>query len=506
MTHAIFLLLTKHLRSKWVRVLLAQAGIMIGIWAITLTTSLSFGLSDKIVEAINSQPSTKEINLYKVEGDKTNFFEIQSAPKFVLLGQNDISKIRSSIPEIVDVSPFANAVSYIHTQKNTANSFNCVTESAALTTVLPVSPQFANFGQITQISPEVQAKQKEIEDKCTFFSFTSNTWQSYFNTNNKKLVGEKRKPGRNEISLCFKCGQSELGKSLGFSSPEDMIGKSITLEFKQSIEFSKAGKVFDVVESNTLNPNRDLTTSKQVSFKIISVINDEKDEVNFLSGGNISNNYIDFSHFLEEIKRVDPTISENEIGYLSLNAVIDDYNNLESALEKIKTQKYLSFSASQVLVGGVKTLFSALTYFLAGFGLIVLIASVFGIINVMTISVLERKKEIGIVKSLGANNTHIFWIFLLESMILGFLGWLFGTLLAIGSGYVISRVSISLLNQNAEWKTNLEQFNISDFNPSFPPTLLLSTLGLSLFFTILSGLIPAIRASRQHIVEVLRSE
>jgi ABC-type antimicrobial peptide transport system permease subunit len=94
----------------------------------------------------------------------------------------------------------------------------------------------------------------------------------------------------------------------------------------------------------------------------------------------------------------------------------------------------------------------------------------------------------------------------LESMFLGFLGWLFGTLLSIGTGYLISRGSINLLSQNPDWKTNLEQFNIQDFNPSFPPTLLVSTFFLALFFTVVSGLIPAIRASRQHIVEVLRSE
>ena len=50
--YALYLILIKQLQQKWGRFLLASGGIMVGIWAITLTTSLSLGLSSTITEAI----------------------------------------------------------------------------------------------------------------------------------------------------------------------------------------------------------------------------------------------------------------------------------------------------------------------------------------------------------------------------------------------------------------------------------------------------------------------
>jgi ABC-type lipoprotein release transport system permease subunit len=505
MINAIFLVLIKHLKAKWVRVLLAQAGIMIGIWAISLTTSLSFGLSDKVISIINSQASAKEIQLYKVEGDKTSFFDLQSVPKFILTGEKDIQNLKNTNSNIVDIAPQTGANAVVHTSKNADHTFNCVNETVAAQS--STGPQSGFNGFSSSLPQEPSAKQQEIQAKCTNLYFNISSWQSHINNYNQKIIGEKRKPNRGEISICYKCGAQDFGKTLGFTSPQDMLGKEIVVEFTQSIDFGEAGKVVDPQESGgVIQTKRDHTTTKQVKLKVISVVDDSKDEVNiFLGGGNIAT-YIDFSHYIDEVQRIKPEVKPETIAFTNYTVTVNDYTSLEPTINQLKSLKYLTFSPILELVNGIQLVFTALTYFLAGFGLIVLISSVFGIINVMTISVLERQKEIGILKSLGANNTHIFWMFLLESMVLGCIGWLFGTLLAVGSGLAISRASIWFLQQNSQWRENLLQFNITDFNPSFPPLLLASTFALSVFFTTISGLIPAIRASRQHIVEVLRAE
>jgi putative ABC transport system permease protein len=124
----------------------------------------------------------------------------------------------------------------------------------------------------------------------------------------------------------------------------------------------------------------------------------------------------------------------------------------------------------------------------------------------MTISVLERQKEIGILKSLGSRNLDIFYLFLTESAILGLIGWFLGTALSLFFGFLISQGFRFFIDNNSEWKSNLEVLNIDSFSPTFPFWLLLGTLALSLIFTILSGVFPAIKAARQNPVEVLRSE
>jgi ABC-type antimicrobial peptide transport system permease subunit len=500
---ALFLILQKHLTKKWGRVLLAQAGIMIGIWAISLTSSLSLGLSDKIVTAINSQPSSREINFYKVENGKTNFFEINEAPKFVMLSKSEMNGLKNDISGIEDISPAVTVNAYFKT-KDSPTTFNCVDESQKLKPII-ADINTADQSLPPSSTPENETQSRDFEKQCPSFTFSSSSYISYFNNNRTNLIGKQEKPGIGEISICYSCGDLKLNEKLGAATPKELIGKEIVIDMSQTPNYKLAGEVFDTQkrESN----NKKITKSSPISLKIVSVVDDSKANTSSIFGGGGQNTaYLDFSYFENTIKQVDPSADLEKVGYVDGGIVIKDYNDLDRIIDALKAKKYLPVSGTQFLVAGVKTLFTVFTYFLAGFGLIVLISSIFGIINVMTISVLERRKEIGIIKSLGGNDSDIFVIFLLESMFLGVMGWLLGILLALGSGKLISVVVINLINSNPSWKDNLAQFNISEFTPIFPWQLLAITFGLAVFFTSLSGLVPSIRAAKQNIVEVLRSE
>lgn len=498
---ALFLIFRKHLTSKWGRVLLAQAGIMIGVWAISLTSSLSLGLSDKIVTAINSQPSSREIQLSKLDGGKTSFFELTDAPKFVMLGKQDFESIQKNIPGIKSVTADATMTSYVKTNK-ASSEYNCVDEGIKLAKNIKLSQLITTTE--TDTLDTFSNQQKDLDAKCATLTLNSLSFESYYDSNRTKFIGSQSKPQRGEISICYKCEDLNFNEKIGVTSPADMIGKTIILDIKQTPNYKLAGEIYD---TNQQRPtNKDLEKSNPISLKIVSVIDDSKVNNNIFSGGGSTVSWLDFSYFEDSIKTADPATDINKVGYIGGNIVINSYDDLDNVINKLKERKYAPFSASQILIGGIKTLFSVLTYFLAGFGLIALISSIFGIINVMTISVLERRKEIGIIKSLGGDDKDIFVIFLLESVFLGIFGWLFGILLAFGTGRIISTLAINLINSNPEWKENLATFNISEFTPVFPWQLLAITFGLAVFFTSISGLIPSIRAAKQNIVEVLRSE
>ena len=138
------------------------------------------------------------------------------------------------------------------------------------------------------------------------------------------------------------------------------------------------------------------------------------------------------------------------------------------------------------------------------FGVIALVASMFGIINVMTISVLRRQKEIGILKALGARGGGIFRVFMLESLLLGVLGWGLGLVATLASLRLVSYLFDTVLLENTEWRENLGSFNITSFEPALPWYVALITLAVALFFTSVSGLVPALRAARKNPVDVLR--
>jgi len=490
---AFLLILRKQISQKWGRFLLASGGITVGIWAITLTSSLSFGLSDTIVTAINSQAAAREITIYKTPTNQTDFFQISEAPSFVPLSLNQLETIKNSNPDILEIVP-RELIGFYQIK----DGQSCIKERDKIA----ADNILAQASGTPPTEQELLQKQNDLNQKCPTINFTSTIFQYFYDSNRANWYGKTEKLAPGEIAVCYECGSLEFSKGFNVTKPEDLLGKEISLEYKQSPLAFDAGKTQSVL---TFQSDTSITNSKIQTFKIVSVIDDRKANSFSIAGGNL-NFYADFSHFEEALKLKFPDKDLKTIGFTENSAYINNYQNVDKVINNLKNDGYLPFSITQALISGVKTIFNILTTVLSGFGFIALIASVFGIINVMTISVLERKKEIGILKSLGARDRDIFGIFFVESSSLGFIGWLFGTLLAVGMGSLISLIFRILVDNNSEWKSNLEGLNISQFGPIFPFWLLLGTLGIAIVFTSISGLFPAIRASKQNPVDVLRSE
>ena len=468
--YALYLILIKQLQQKWGRFLLASGGIMVGIWAITLTTSLSLGLSSTITEAINSQDGAKSFLLSKTKDGATDFFDIKEAPKFVAISQSEVDTFKTKNPAIRGAYPNNSAITV--NQKLDSN---------------PCTPIVKNISEITL---------ELATNNCNRLTLARSNFDKFYEQNRLDWVGSKSPVKSGEIVVCFKC--SNFGQSLKATTPEELLNKQISLEYVSAPIVYNAGSIIDT--QNSARGSVPISESKVNNFIITAVIDDR-------DSSNAQNNfYVDKSYFEEAISLSKQNVDSANIGYINWEAYVDTYQNTASVINNLKADKYLAFSATLLLVQAVQTGFLGLTVVLGLFGLIALIASVFGIVNVMTISVLERQKEIGILKSLGARDGDIFKIFLIESGILGFFGWVLGTLLSVSMGLGISYLFKVLINSNKEWKSNLETFNIEGLTPFFPWQLLLATLVLALFFTILSGVFPALKASRQNPVEVLRSE
>jgi putative ABC transport system permease protein len=130
-------------------------------------------------------------------------------------------------------------------------------------------------------------------------------------------------------------------------------------------------------------------------------------------------------------------------------------------------------------------------------GLIALVTASLGIVNTMVMSILERKREIGVLKSLGADDFHIRTLFMVESGVIGLLGSAGGILL----GWIITRIvsAVSRAYMEGEGLPSIDFF-------ALPFWLVLVSIGLGLGVSVLAGLYPAIRASRVDPVEALRNE
>lgn len=168
-------------------------------------------------------------------------------------------------------------------------------------------------------------------------------------------------------------------------------------------------------------------------------------------------------------------------------------------VEPLKRQ--LANSGYQVLpmvemLSMIRTVFLIFEGFLACTGAIGLIVSLFGIANTMATAVLERTREIGIMKALGARNSDISRVFLLEAAAIGVLGGMLGLAIGVGGGSLLDLFAHKL-SKNLPSEVHL--FYVS-------PWLALGSLFFSMAVSLVAGWMPALRAARLVPARALRYE
>lgn len=216
-------------------------------------------------------------------------------------------------------------------------------------------------------------------------------------------------------------------------------------------------------------------------FIIIGTLQKTEDPINF--------NGVDFDQAiivdLNQIKSLNPQIQQ-------INITVKDDHKLETTAKEIsKTLSDFKGSSSNFTVNygshishPASNFFNIISIMLGGIAGISLFIGGISVMNLMLVSVTERTHEIGIRKAIGATNTHIFMQFLLESIILVFIGCVGGFLL----GYLIA-------------------IFCSTFTP-FKPFISLEICLVAIYFAfvtgILFGLFPAIKASKQKPIDSLK--
>jgi len=157
---------------------------------------------------------------------------------------------------------------------------------------------------------------------------------------------------------------------------------------------------------------------------------------------------------------------------------------------------FRTFSLNSML-GEMNRVFIVMDAALGAVGSVALLVACLGIVNTLFIAVLERRREIGIMKAVGARRKDIRRLFLVEGSLIGLLGGLLGIVL----GYSVARVINFFLNLYIESQgaRPADLFH-------FPPWLLLAAIGFSVAVSVLSAISPAARAARLDPVDSLRFE
>ncbi len=145
----------------------------------------------------------------------------------------------------------------------------------------------------------------------------------------------------------------------------------------------------------------------------------------------------------------------------------------------------------QQLLDTFFTVFNIVTGVVVGIAGISLLVGGIGIMNTMYTSVLERKREVGIVKAIGGRNSHVFLLFFIESGFLGMAGGVIGIILGLSLSKAVEVIAYISLGTTV-------------VEASFSPVLIFGALAFSFIVGSLAGTLPAMQAARLHPVDALR--
>ncbi len=187
----------------------------------------------------------------------------------------------------------------------------------------------------------------------------------------------------------------------------------------------------------------------------------------------------------------------------SITVKVNDVDNVdaveEEIIEKLMISRHVdeddrdfTTQTSKSMADSVSDMTESMTLFLGAIAGVSLLVGAVGIANTMFTSVMEKTKEIGTMKAIGATNRDIMMIFVLNSALVGFVGGVLGILLSMGLSSLFPYLGISMMR--------------STLGGAISVDLMLMGISIAVGIGVLSGVIPAYNASKMKPVDSLRYE
>jgi len=287
------------------------------------------------------------------------------------------------------------------------------------------------------------------------------------------------------------------------ANPNDLIGKTIVIRYAQRASFASAAERDDALLESAMTGQLAGGLSvipKEKTLRIVGIVeSDPGAGMGSFGGGRL---FLPLK-LAESLHVAQPSdmqalLSDTETkpAYTAVTVRVQNPKDVAAVEAAIKKIGYSTFSLLDA-TKGLRLVFTVFDLFLGLFGSLALTVASLGIINTLVMAILERRREIGILKALGATDGDVKSLFFAEAAAMGFFGGLFGVAL----GWFIG--------QALTWGTGiyLRQQDLPSVKISYVPWWL--ACGAILFATmvsLLAGLYPAARASRLNPVDALRYE
>jgi ABC-type antimicrobial peptide transport system permease subunit len=343
----------------------------------------------------------------------------------------------------------------------------------------------------------------------------------------------------------------ELARDVGFEKPEDAVGQTLELlappkrDARQTVERQRSGakskddamsffglplgddeanansgeksangdeKKGETDEGANNDAFKNVTSDAAHTFRIVGVSKSEANAGGLRALTGIAAVYLplaaaremskDYRSPLSEVAlnlaRAQGVIGGNETaGYGAAIVRVSDPSLLSDVRKRLTEMKFASFSIVDQLEQ-IKTFFLVINSALGLLGGISLLVASFGIANTMIMSILERTREIGIMKAIGAEDREIKLIFFVEAAVIGFIGGGAGVLIGWAIDGAANRLAYRFLLKP-------QGASFVDFF-ALPPYLWLGAILFAIIVAIIAALYPASRAAAVDPVKALRHD
>lgn len=304
-----------------------------------------------------------------------------------------------------------------------------------------------------------------------------------------ELLGKSSAPGAPEASV------AELAQPL--------LGKELTLRYAQRA--ASASQPLPLRASENAPAEGDLAAtaysviSREQKLKIVGVADLDPESMRGPTRARVffPLKLAESLHVMQptDLREVSRAANGQPV-YSSLSVRVKNPGQIKSIEDGIKKMGFSTFSILDAS-RGLQQVFTVLFAFLGIFGSLALIVASIGIVNTLVMAILERRREIGIMKAIGASDGDVKKIFFAEAGAMGILGGILGVAMGWAIGQVI----------NAGTNVYLK-------SQSFPPEhfwavpwwLVVFAIGFAFIVSLVSGLYPAGRAARLDPVQALRYE
>ncbi len=206
-------------------------------------------------------------------------------------------------------------------------------------------------------------------------------------------------------------------------------------------------------------------------------------------------------------KTLNDALYEENVKYLPASekgkvfTIAAEYDYKKYSTEQIKEEISsigLEGMTVEDIIGQIKSFFDAITSIFTAFGFIALIAASIGIINTLLMSVQERTREIGLMKTFGMSKGKIFFSFALEATLLGFWGAISGLLVS----FLLCTGVDNIAHSTDGFLQAFPTMHLAEYNPAvFIPVIL-----IIMAIAFIAGVLPARKASRKNPIDALRYE